>query len=78
MERSECSDSLSLAERELAAFVRAVSDSFGSELAEFSAEAWLRELESTTDLPTSTREWRRLTFAASLKLANRMTLIPVT
>ena len=68
----DCADSLSLAERELAAFFGAVKELFGSELAELSAEEWLRELEATEDLPASTPEWRTLTAKASLWLANRV------
>lgn len=67
----DCADSMSLAERELAAFFGAVKELFGSELAELSAKEWLRELEITADLP-STPEWRTLTAKASLWLANRV------
>jgi len=58
-----------LAERELAAFFRAVKELFGSELAELSAEEWLRELEATDDLPASTLEWQTLT--AKLRYARK-------
>jgi len=37
----DCADSMSLAERELAAFFGAVNELFGSELAELSAKQWL-------------------------------------
>jgi hypothetical protein len=49
----DCADSMSLAERELAAFFGAVKELFGSELAELSANEWLRELEATDDLPST-------------------------
>lgn len=68
----DCADSMSLAERELTAFFRAVTELFGSELAELSAKQWLRELEGTEDLPASTREWRRVTAKAAAWLANRI------
>jgi hypothetical protein len=75
---SDCADSMSLAERELAAFFGAVKELFGSELAELSAEEWLRELEATDDLPASTPEWQTLTAKASLWLANRVNVLSLT
>jgi hypothetical protein len=75
---SDCSGSMSLAERELSAFFGAVKELFGSELAELSAEEWLRELEATDDLPASTREWQTLTARASLWLANRVNALSRT
>jgi hypothetical protein len=74
----DCADSMSLAERELAAFFGAVKELFGSELAELSAEEWLRELEATDDLPASTPEWQTLTAKASLWLANRVNALSLT
>jgi hypothetical protein len=73
----DCADSMSIAERELAAFFGAVKELFGSELAELSANEWLRELEATDDLP-STPEWRTLTAKASLWLANRVNALSLT
>ena len=75
---SDCADSMSLAERELAAFFAAVKELFGSELAELSAEEWLRELEATDDLPASTPEWQTLTAKASLWLANQVNALSRT
>jgi len=66
-----CADSMSLAERELAAFFGAVTELFGTELAELSAEEWLRELEAIDDLPASAREWRWVTAKVSARLAHR-------
>ncbi len=60
-----------LAERELGAFFRAVTDLYESKLAEFIAEEWLRELEATDDLPASAREWRGLTVKVSARILNR-------
>jgi hypothetical protein len=75
---SDCADSMSLAERELVAFFGAVKELFGSELAELSAEEWLRELEATDGLPASTPEWQTLTSKASLWLANRLNALSLT
>ena len=67
-----CSDLITMAERELSAFFNAVTQSFGSEQAELSAEDWLRELIEINGLPTSTREWRLITAKASTRLAGRV------
>jgi hypothetical protein len=74
----DCADSMSLAERELAAFFGAVNELFGSELAELSAKQWLRELEAADDLPASTSEWQTLTAKASIWLANRVSVLSLT
>lgn len=71
----DCAGSMSLAERELAAFFGAVTELYGSELADFAAEEWLRELDATDDLPASAREWRWLTVKVSARLPSR-TLCP--
>ena len=47
-----------MAERELSAFFNAITELFGSEQAELSAEDWLHELIEIDGLPASTREWR--------------------
>jgi len=74
----DCAKSMSHAERELAAFFGTVRELFGSELAELSAKEWLRELETTDDLPASSPEWRTLTAKASLWLANRVNASSLT
>ena len=71
----DCADSMSMAERELTAFFRAVTELFGSEVAELSAKEWLRELEATDHVPASTREWRGVTVKAAAWLANRMKVL---
>lgn len=71
----DCAGPMNLAERELTAFFRAVTDLFGTEVAELSAKQWLHELEITEDLPASTREWRWVTVKASAWLANRMKVL---
>ena len=67
-----CSDLITMAERELSAFFNAVTQSFGSEQAELSAENWLQELIKTDDLPGSARQWRLITAKASTQLASRV------
>jgi hypothetical protein len=65
-----CADVMTMAERELSAFFNAVTQLFGSEQAELSAEDWLHELIETEGLPTSAREWRLITAKASTRLPN--------
>jgi len=67
-----CADLITMAERELSAFFRAVTERFGSEQAELSAEDWLQELIEIDGLPDSTREWRLITAKASTRLASRV------
>ena len=67
-----CGDLMTMAERELSAFFNAVTQLFGSEQAELSAEDWLQEIIEIDDLPTSAREWRLITARASIRLANEM------
>ena len=68
-------DQMHMAERELSAFVRAVTELFGAEQARLSREDWLDELELKDVLPRATsRDWRAVTVAACARLANRGTL----
>jgi hypothetical protein len=67
-----CSDFLTMAERELAAFFGAVTELFGAEQAEHSAEDWLHELEKVNGLPASIREWRLITTRVATRLASRV------
>jgi hypothetical protein len=67
-----CVDSVTMGERELAAFFRAVTELFGSEQAEHSAEDWLHELETVNGLPASIREWQLITARVATRLANRV------
>ena len=67
-----CPDLMMMAERELSAFFNAVTQLFGSEQAELSAEDWLQELIEIDGLPTSTREWRLITAKVSTRLASRV------
>jgi hypothetical protein len=63
---------MTMAERELSAFFNAVTQMFGSEQAELSAEDWLRELAEIDGLPASAREWRLFTAKVSTRLASRV------
>ena len=67
-----CADLMTMAERELSAFFNAVTQLFGSEQAELSAEDWLHELIEIDGLPASTREWRLITAKVSTRLASRV------
>jgi hypothetical protein len=58
---ADCADLMTMAERELSAFFNAVTQMFGSNQAELSAEDWLQELIAIEGLPTSAREWRLIT-----------------
>jgi hypothetical protein len=66
-------DQMHLAERELAAFLRAVKQLFGPEQALLSADDWLDESQSMDSPSHSTsRDWRAVTVAASARLVNRV------
>jgi hypothetical protein len=66
-------DQMHLAERELSAFIVAVTELFGADQARMSVEDWLDESELMDLSPRSTnRDWRAITIAASVRLANRL------
>ena len=67
--QATCADLITMAERELAAFFRAVTELFGSNHTGPSAEDWLQELLATKDLPASAREWQLLTVKAAARLS---------
>jgi hypothetical protein len=72
---SNCENQVRMAERELSAFIRAVTELFGPEQARLSTEDWLDEAELMDSPPRATsRGWRAVTIAASARLANRGTL----
>ena len=72
---STYADQMHIAERELSAFIRAVTQLFGSEEAKLSAEDWLEESELMDRPPLSTSpDWRAVTIAASARLANQLTI----
>jgi hypothetical protein len=64
---------MGIAERELSAFIGAVTELFGPEEAKLAAQDWLDESELMDSPPRSTsRNWRAVTMAASGRLANRL------
>jgi hypothetical protein len=64
---------MTIATRELGAFISTVTELFGSEQARLAAEDWLDELDLTETVPGLTgRDWRSITIAASARLANRV------
>jgi hypothetical protein len=66
-------DLMVIAERELGAFIRAVTELFGPEPARLAAEYWVDELELMDVLPGPTRrDWGEVTVAASAQLARRL------
>jgi hypothetical protein len=73
---TDCAALTAMAERELSAFFNAVTDLFGSEQAELSAEDWLHELNESDVLPASAGQWRLMTTRASTRLASRVNACP--
>ena len=64
---------MAIAERELGAFISAVTELFGPAQAALAAEDWLDGLESMDALPGPTRrDWASITVAASARLAQRL------
>jgi hypothetical protein len=64
---------MDVAERELSAFIGAVTQLFGPEQAKLAAQDWLDEAELTDSPPRSTsRNWRAVTMGASGRLADRL------
>ena len=75
-EESVCSsahqDEIRAAERELSAFIGAVTQLFGPEEAKLSAQDWIDEWElMDSPAPHTCRDLREVTIAASARLANR-------
>jgi hypothetical protein len=69
---SGCGDLMTMAERELSAFFKTVTQLFGPGQAEISAEDWLQELIAMDGLPSSIGELRWITAKASTRLASRV------
>ena len=66
-----------IAERELGAFISAVTELFGPEQARLATEDWVKEVELMDALPGPTwREWGSITVAASVQLARRLNTGP--
>jgi len=74
-DNSTYADQMHMAERELSAFIRAVTELFGQEQAKLSTEDWLDESELMDSPPRSTsRDWRAVTVAASARVVNGLTV----
>lgn len=74
LQHANCADLMMMAERELGAFLSAVTEIYGAEQAEMSAEIWLEELEMINRLPgPASRDWRSLTVASLARLTNHLT-----
>jgi hypothetical protein len=72
---SACEDQIRLAERELAAFIGAVSKSFSQAQARLAAEDWLDESDlMRTSARLTCQHWRAVTIAASARFAKRLTV----
>jgi hypothetical protein len=68
-------DQFHIVERDLSAFISAVTQLFGPEEAKLSVEDWLDESELVDSPPRSTsRDWRAVSVAASARLAKRLTV----
>ena len=64
---------MDLAQRELGAFLYAVSESHGPEEADIAAQDWLDELKLLDCVPEPTpRDWRLVTIAAAGRLSKRV------
>lgn len=66
-----------MAERELAAFLGAVTELYGTHEAAISGDVWLDELQGLNSLPASAPDWRNITIAALARLASRLTATKV-
>ena len=73
---SGCAGLMMMAERELSAFFHAVTQLFGPEQADVSAEDWLHELIGIDGLPTSASEWRLITAKVSTRLPGGVNASP--
>jgi hypothetical protein len=64
---------MDMAQRELGAFLYAVSESYGPEEADIAAQDWLEELKLLDCVPEPTpRDWRLVTIAAAGRLSKRV------
>ena len=67
----DCAAGNKSAERELGAFLAAVTELFGADQARRAAEDWLDELELQETFPGDI-DWRPITVAAAIRLAQRL------
>jgi hypothetical protein len=63
---------MSSAERELGAFIKSVTELFGSGQARLAAEEWIDELNSMSLPELGPQAWRAVTIASSVRLASRL------
>jgi len=71
--KSTFGDLTAAAERELGAFIKAVTDLYGADQARLAAEDWLLELEMMDAMPEMCRSvWRKLTIVSASRLAARL------
>jgi len=69
---------LASAERQLDAFMKAVTNSFGPKEGRLAADDWLQVLESREELPGTTVDyWRSITLATASRLAKRLSAASV-
>ena len=68
---------VTVAECELVAFINSVTDLLGAEQTKFLTEIWLDALASMDRMPGPTSpDWRRVSLAASARLAGRLIDLP--
>jgi hypothetical protein len=71
--KSTFGDLTAAAERELGAFINAVTDLYGADQARLAAEDWILELEMMDAMPEMSRSvWRKLTIVSASRLAARL------
>ena len=68
-----CTQLVTFAERELAAFIRSVTELFGVQQARAATEDWLEAVALLDcDLPRSSNSWRLITIAATTRFVRRL------
>ena len=65
-------DQMAIAERQLGAFIAAITALFGSEHATVSADNWIEEFVLVDNLPSSALDWRKIAIAASVRFTSRL------
>jgi hypothetical protein len=76
-QNATCIELAAMAERELTAFLGAVTELYGACEAALSADVWLCELQALNSLPASAHDWRNITITALARLASRLTATKV-
>lgn len=70
-----CEEQMRLAERELSAFLGAVTELYGPAQARLSEKDWLDESGLMDESSMPDRNWRAVTIAASARLAERLSAV---